>query len=68
MPNPTDQDRINDTTRGGVVVNLDEYRAQAGTRSTAQPFLGDAAQTSVFLAALFLVVVALAFFHAILRR
>lgn len=29
MPNPTDQDRLSDTTRGGVIVDLSAYRAEA---------------------------------------
>lgn len=35
MPNGIDQDRVNDTTKGGVVVNIADYLARAGDASTA---------------------------------
>lgn len=62
--NGVDDSRINDTTKGGVVVNLDEYRAQAGTRSVSTAFLPASFQWSAAVIA----VIALCALLAFVRR
>lgn len=68
MPNPTDQNRLGDTTRGGVIVNLNAYRAEAAAAAslkTSQP-LAFALRSCPICGAvtLFAVLAVLAYFFA----
>lgn len=48
MANEVDQDRLNDTTKGAVVIDLNQYKANAGAPSVAQPMLTDALRVPLF--------------------
>lgn len=62
--NEVDASRLDDTTKGAVVVNLAEYREQAGTRKTAAPYLDSGASDwGLFALAIFVIVVALMLFR-----
>lgn len=61
MPNDVDVSRLGDTVRDAKVVNIDDYKAQAGTRKTAAPMIDNTAQWITFAIAIFAIIILASF-------